>query len=210
MILNNTSSPYVIHHAAYWLHNTMHSRPLSQGSGRFVHERKVCGRVGNNFVVIPRKFLAMWIAFKKEISVKFIELGEDRIQYPAFWIRHMEYVKGIFLIGRSNKNMSREVIYCGECLHEDGYSASTSFQFCRKKFLLSNTIGTLISVVEMVIRTNKLEFSVGPNYTLIHKHKILRCHRKPSKATLYFSHTARPIHSFCLYFVGFSSSLNTG
>jgi len=62
----------------------MHSRPVSQGSGRFVHENKMCGKVGNILIVIPRKFIGMWITLKKEISVKFIELGKDRIQYPAF------------------------------------------------------------------------------------------------------------------------------
>jgi hypothetical protein len=57
---------------------------MSQGSGRFVHERKMCRRVGNILVVIPRKLIGMWIALKKEISVKFIELGKDRIQYRVF------------------------------------------------------------------------------------------------------------------------------
>jgi len=66
----------------------------------------------------------------------------------------------------------------------------------------------LISVVELLIRKNNPKFSVGPNSTLIHNHKILRCHRELSKADLYFSHIARPIHSFCLYFfVRFPSSL---
>jgi hypothetical protein len=57
---------------------------MSQGSGKFVHERKMCGRVGNILVVIPRKFIGMWIALKKGISLKFIELGKDGIQYPTF------------------------------------------------------------------------------------------------------------------------------
>jgi hypothetical protein len=59
----------------------------------------MCGKVGNILIVIPRKFIGMWIALKKEISVKFIELGKDRIQYPAFLVRYLGYVKGIFLIG---------------------------------------------------------------------------------------------------------------
>jgi hypothetical protein len=57
---------------------------MSQGSGRFFHERKMCGRVRNILVVILRKLIGMWITLKKEISLKFIELGKDRIQYPVF------------------------------------------------------------------------------------------------------------------------------
>jgi hypothetical protein len=44
----------------------------------------MCGSFGNILVVIPRKFIDMWIALKKEISVKLLELSKDRIQYPAF------------------------------------------------------------------------------------------------------------------------------
>jgi len=40
----------------------------------------------------------------------------------------------------------------------------------KKEFLLSNNIGTLISVVELLIRKNNPKFSVGPNSTLIHNH----------------------------------------
>jgi hypothetical protein len=57
---------------------------MLQESGRFVHKRKLCGRVGNILVVIPRKLIGMWLALKIEISLKFIELGKDRIQYPVF------------------------------------------------------------------------------------------------------------------------------
>jgi hypothetical protein len=37
------------------------------------------GRKENNLIVVIRKFID-----KNEISVKFIELGKDRIQCPAF------------------------------------------------------------------------------------------------------------------------------
>jgi len=53
---------------------------MSQEAGRFVHERKMCGRVGNILVVIPRKFIGMWITLKKEISIKFFELSKERNQ----------------------------------------------------------------------------------------------------------------------------------
>jgi hypothetical protein len=44
----------------------------------------MCRKVGNILVLIPRKLIGMWIALRKEISVKFIELGKDRTQYPGF------------------------------------------------------------------------------------------------------------------------------
>lgn len=70
-----------VHHLhTLTLRNRVHSRPMSQGAGRFVHERKMCGRVGNILVVIPRKFIGMWIVLKKEISFKFFELVKERIQ----------------------------------------------------------------------------------------------------------------------------------
>jgi len=46
---------------------------MSQGEGRFVHGRKMCGRVRNILVVIPRKFIGMWIELNKEISIKFLK-----------------------------------------------------------------------------------------------------------------------------------------
>jgi hypothetical protein len=65
-----------------------------------------------------------------------------------------------------------------------------------KKFLMSTVTGTLISVLELLVRKNKPEFSVGPNSTLIQNHEILRCHRVQSKAPLYW-HISRPMYIFC-------------
>jgi hypothetical protein len=40
----------------------------------------MCGKFGNILVVIPRKFIGMWIALKKEIAVNFFLSGQGK--YP--------------------------------------------------------------------------------------------------------------------------------
>jgi len=46
---------------------------MSQESGRFIHERKMFGKFGNILVVIPRKFIGMWIHSRKEFKLNLLK-----------------------------------------------------------------------------------------------------------------------------------------